>query len=269
MKHKESKTEHERTKTKLVFALSCLDLNSQGGDQDQRETTATTPLASPPVRRHTGGRLSFESRHGLFFHSAVSQDEPPWQLVSLTDFSNNLPQGILPCQVRSETSAGPGSLLRGFIQKNTEMKRSPCLFASLTAFALCLTGLPALTGCSSGSSAPPLGDVTGKITLNGTPLPDATVEFQPAQGRPSMGVTNAQGEYRLSYTGSEKGALPGQHTVRITTARSQSGGEGGQPLIEARPELVPETYNDQTTLTADVKAGSNVIDFPLEGKRKP
>jgi len=146
------------------------------------------------------------------------------------------------------------------------MKRSSCLFVSLAACALCLIGL---TGCSQSSSAPPLGEVTGKVTLNGTPLKEATVEFQPAQGRPSMGVTNDQGEYRLAYTGDESGAVPGQHTVRITTARSQSGGEGGKPLIEARPELVPETYNDQTTLTADVKAGSNVIDFPLEGKRKP
>jgi len=136
------------------------------------------------------------------------------------------------------------------------------------SLAIAVLNLVSMSGCSQNTNRPALGMVSGKITLNGTPLKEATVEFQPAEGRPSIGVTDDQGAYRLSYTDTEKGAVIGQHSVRITTIRPQSGGEGGQPLVEARPEIVPANYNDNSTLTAEVKAGENVFDFPLEGERK-
>jgi len=126
-----------------------------------------------------------------------------------------------------------------------------------------------VTGCGSGVDTPPLGKVSGTVTLNGEPLDGATIEFQPESGRPSIGTTDAEGNYSLLFRADTPGALVGTHTVRITSQRASSGGEGGEPLVEARPEVVPQDYNDRSTLTVEVTEGSNTHDFALEGKRKP
>lgn len=138
----------------------------------------------------------------------------------------------------------------------------------ITSLALVAGLLVAFAGCGGGGDTPPLGTVSGKVTLNGEPLEGATVEFIPEQGRPSLGVTNDSGEYKLDYTASTPGALVGKHAVRITARRERSGGEGDQPLVEARPEVVPQAYNDQTTLSVTVEPGANRHDFTLEGQRQ-
>lgn len=125
------------------------------------------------------------------------------------------------------------------------------------------------TGCGGSGNTPPLGKVSGTVTLNGEPLDGATIEFLPSNGRPSIGMTDADGHYDLLFRAGTPGALIGTHTVRITSQRSRSGGEGGEPLVEARPETVPQDYNDQTTLSVEVTKGSNTHDFDLQGKRKP
>ncbi|QDT31740.1 carboxypeptidase-like regulatory domain-containing protein [Thalassoglobus polymorphus] len=110
-----------------------------------------------------------------------------------------------------------------------------------------------LAGCG-GSDHPPLGTVTGKVTLNGTPIEGALVEFTPETGRPSSGVTDKEGNYSLQYLQGVKGAAVGTHTVQITSKRDSSGGEGDEQVIEARPESIPQAYNDESTLEVEVKA---------------
>jgi len=126
----------------------------------------------------------------------------------------------------------------------------------LTQLCLCsllLTGL--LTGCG-GSSEVSIAPVTGTVTLNGEPLPNAYVFFTPLElGRPSMGVTNEQGIYELAYRGNESGAVIGPHRVGISTVAPESTGT----------ELVPDNYRTPDALSATVEAGSNTIDFALEG----
>ena len=133
--------------------------------------------------------------------------------------------------------------------------------------AACL--IVSVVGCGSGVDTPPLGKVSGTVTLNGEPLDGATLEFLPPNGRPSIGLTDAEGHYTLLFRADTPGALVGKHNVRITSQRGRSGGEGGEPLVEARPEIVPQDYNDKSSLTVEVTQGSNTLDFDLEGKRKP
>lgn len=140
----------------------------------------------------------------------------------------------------------------------------------LATFLLGACLMAAVLGCSGGGDTPDLGKVSGKVTLNGEPLDGATVEFIPEQGgRPSIGTTDKDGNYTLLFRADTPGALIGSHLVRITSQRSRSGGEGGEPLVPARPEVVPQEYNDKTTLTVQVNEGSNTHDFPLKGSRKP
>lgn len=120
-----------------------------------------------------------------------------------------------------------------------------------------------LAGCGGSSEGPELGQVSGTVTLDGQPLEGAEIQFQPAEDRPSRGQTDSSGFYRLSFTGNRMGAVLGDHTVMITTVRAASGGEGDQPAVAARKELLPARYHDKTELVKTVAAGSNTIDFAL------
>lgn len=156
------------------------------------------------------------------------------------------------------------------VRLSTISERRTMLIRSTVLSACVFCGLlMTLAGCG-GSDIPPLGTVTGSVTLNGQAVDEATVEFLPEEGgRPSIGVTDSSGTYSLTYRPSVKGAIVGRHSVRITTKRDQSGGEGDQPLVEARPEIIPQQYNDETTLKVEVKSGQNPHDFKLEGERGP
>ena len=135
------------------------------------------------------------------------------------------------------------------------------IHSAATIAALVLLFVP---GCGR-RDGPELAGVSGTVTLDGSPLPKARIEFQPRQaGSPSMAVTDAAGRYRLVYSVGRYGAIPGRHTVRISTYRQVSSSQG-RPR-EAIPERVPSRYNDETELVREVKPGSeNVIDFHLEG----
>lgn len=116
--------------------------------------------------------------------------------------------------------------------------------------------LAVLAGCSR-SNRPPLGDVTGTITLDGSPLPAAAVHFTPdGPGRTSLGSTDSAGSYRLRYLRDIAGANLGRHTVRIMTATEENGGR----------EILPPRYHSATVLEATVHPGTNRIDFLLQSR---
>jgi len=98
-------------------------------------------------------------------------------------------------------------------------------------------------------------DVSGTVTLDGQPLPGARVLFRPKQGRPSAGITDDVGHYKLQYTAEKPGALPGEHSVIITTASEESG-----------KEVVPARYNVKSTLKVSVDPGQRTHDFALDSK---
>lgn len=128
-------------------------------------------------------------------------------------------------------------------------------------------GLPAagVSGCG-GAARPnvPFGKVTGQITLDGEPLAKARVVYEPQAGRPSYGLTSEAGEYELRYKGQPWGAIVGRHTVRITTAEVIEESPDADPVIIK--ERLPKRYHEASTLTADVTAGNNIIDFALTSK---
>ena len=115
-----------------------------------------------------------------------------------------------------------------------------------------------VTGC--GGDGPELEVVTGKVTLNGDPLPDADVEFQPDEGSPSYGMTDDKGRYDLMYTRDKRGAMLGEHTVRIMTPTTDTDAQGNEVRV---PQQVPPKYNAGSKLTREVKPGKNRIDFQL------
>lgn len=139
-----------------------------------------------------------------------------------------------------------------------DMKLSPTSIAiSLTAF-----GLLMIVGCGGPSD---VGGVSGTVTLNGQPLPDANVTFSPTKegGSSSLSRTDSSGHYEMTYTGGYSGAQLGENKVTISTY--DEGDPDSDPPRPAVPEKVPAKYNSKTELKADVKPGSNTIDWKLEG----
>jgi len=126
--------------------------------------------------------------------------------------------------------------------------------AALCAAIMTVVVIPA--GCSR-PEPPALGDVEGRVTLDGRPLPAALVLFTPAgRGRTSQGVTDGDGRYRLRYLRDIPGANVDEHVVRISTATEENAGR----------ERLPPRYHARTHLKALVKAGRNAIDFDLSSR---
>lgn len=114
-------------------------------------------------------------------------------------------------------------------------------------------------GCGGSSDRPDLGIVTGVVTMDGAPTGDLLVTFIPDTGRPSSGVTDAQGQYELEYIGSSIGAKLGHHQVQITTLDI---GEPNRPT----QELIPRKFNADSEISAEVTADGNRFDFALQSR---
>ncbi|MCS7238090.1 MAG: carboxypeptidase-like regulatory domain-containing protein [Thermoguttaceae bacterium] len=136
----------------------------------------------------------------------------------------------------------------------TGEKGWPSLLAA--GLALALLG-PA--GCKRGD--PNFATVYGEIRLDGQPLAGALVEFDPENGSPSYGITDPYGRYTLRFNHQQAGALIGRHTVRITTRRTTVDNNGRTIIL---PEKIPPQYNWRSTLSAEVRPGSNRYDFDLK-----
>ena len=152
---------------------------------------------------------------------------------------------------------------------------SRLLVVGSVCMALCLMG----TGCNKGGQE--LGQVKGKVTLDGNPLPNAIITFTPESGSGvSTATSDGNGEYELLFI-NDKGALIGMHKVSVNLMP-----EAPKPVAEIRSDdpnydkivndtsgytkksepkfKIPERYNTNTTLKREVKSGSNTIDLELK-----
>ena len=133
-------------------------------------------------------------------------------------------------------------------------------------YTICTTLLLCSFGCSDGSDPiPELAEVTGTVTLDGAPLPGASIMFIPKmvneknKARSSSGTTDAQGHYELMYNANATGTIFGEHTVRISKT-------AGNPE-DAGPETLPSKFNSKSTLSANVTPdGEKEINFDLKSK---
>jgi len=124
----------------------------------------------------------------------------------------------------------------------------------LGGIVVCALAVALVGGCGSG---PKLAQVTGKVTVDGAPVPRLQIMFEPQdKSQPSsVGFTQADGTYKLRCSSGEDGAAIGQHIVRVTTI------EMDDP--SAVPLTIPEKYNTGSQLNYEVKAGDNTIDLQL------
>jgi len=125
-----------------------------------------------------------------------------------------------------------------------------CLHLTFFFFGLLLVG----TACSSRTAGyPDLGPVIGTVTLDGKPLADVTVMFQPENGRASTGLTDAEGKYELTFTEVAKGAKVGPHHVSFSQEIAED---------DIRATMRPPRHLSRS-FDVDVTAKPNVFDFDL------
>ncbi len=126
-----------------------------------------------------------------------------------------------------------------------------------------------LAGCGQSIE---LGQVEGKVTAKGQPLANALVTFIPEvngeAGRVrSMGMTDAEGCYRLQTEKQQPGAVVGKHRVTVedmaiySVPRSEDG-----TVLEHPPVRFAASFSNplKTELVHAVAAGSQTVDLQLE-----
>jgi hypothetical protein len=120
-------------------------------------------------------------------------------------------------------------------------------FGCSAVLAACMV----VTGCSDSGDRPDIGEVTGVVTFDGQPLPNASISFAQPGFRSSVGNTDSKGRYELIYIRDIKGAAVGTHVVKI----KQFGKRG---------KRLPRRYNAESELSRDVEPGYNEFDFDLK-----
>lgn len=123
--------------------------------------------------------------------------------------------------------------------------------------------LPVLAGCSRSDGRQAL---EGTVTLDGVPLAEASIAFRPLPGTvsPAAGGSITAGKFSIAR---EQGPCAGMFRVEITAIRPT--GEKRMDtlthtMVDAYEESIPQQYNTQSTLTADVTAhGPNRFTFDL------
>ena len=127
--------------------------------------------------------------------------------------------------------------------------------------SLLLCGLIACVtapGCDSATPAEKREAVTGKVTLDGVPLPEGTISFDVGDGAVPGNATIRDGSYSVA-------AKSGKNRVVIRAFRidpSVKISTDPAAPIDGRVNYLRATYNDKTTLSADVGA-TKVFDFAL------
>lgn len=146
------------------------------------------------------------------------------------------------------------------------------MLRNLSVLAIALT----LTGCGGGGPGdmPEIGQVTGTITVDGSPKANVIVAFQPEGGRPSQGITDNQGNYELVYSRDAKGAKIGKNLVTLSTDtsgdsyESENSSEDKSEEEDAKDPEIPAKYNteaiDNPEMTVEVKAGSNEFSWDIK-----
>jgi hypothetical protein len=120
-----------------------------------------------------------------------------------------------------------------------------------------------LAGCGEPATV-----ITGVVTLDGQPVPRATLEFFPVSGRGKVSFTKSdeQGRYLADVSPTKQAVVITAMKV-VGKAKNPMAPDG--PLVDDLESILPERfgYRDKTPLTADPVAGqTTTIDFALTSK---
>ena len=124
---------------------------------------------------------------------------------------------------------------------------------------LLLACLPLLVGCGDG-----LIDVTGSVTVKGTPVEEGRITFKPVGEGEIQGARIDNGNYTARVT-------PGETAVEISGSKKigmekQNPADESSPMVPVMEEMVPKKYQRDSSLKATIKADMEPLNFDLDAK---
>jgi hypothetical protein len=128
----------------------------------------------------------------------------------------------------------------------------------------------ALGFVACGPSGPQIVEIEGTVTRNGKPVPNIRIYFAPTNGRPSWGISDAEGHFVLDYDYDYDGAKVGTHKVWVldesanvdpTLAMSGAGRPKRNPEMA---EILAKYSKDKSELTVEVKKADKNFQLKLD-----
>jgi len=151
-----------------------------------------------------------------------------------------------------------------------DLAKADAMGMSCRAVALLCVSGSLLSGCGGDS----LGRhaISGNVTLDGAPVENGNIAFQPVdQGVTSSGTAFTGGKYALT---DEQGLPAGKYLVTVSAPKPGTGGtvpEGAMPGDPVPPpqELIPPEWNVKSAQTIEVKeSGPFEFNFEIVTKGK-
>jgi hypothetical protein len=132
------------------------------------------------------------------------------------------------------------------------MHRNCFQLIALSVLIIALVG-----GCSR---ARPMGDVQGRVTVNGQPVKEGAVRFIPVKGdTPATGGIVRNGNFKVQVPVTKQRVEFSANVV--DTEKTPRNATGDQIVMKA---LVPERYSTRSELTLNVVSGLNEPVFELK-----
>ncbi len=131
---------------------------------------------------------------------------------------------------------------------------------------LWILGLGLLLGCGRGSEIP-RATVSGKVTFQGQPIADGTIQFIPAKGTkgPAASAAIKDGDYKVVVGG---GVPVGTLRVEIQGFEPVAGSPNRPPAmanLQPKKQYVPAQYNRQSKMEVTVEdKGEQIQNFDLK-----
>lgn len=136
------------------------------------------------------------------------------------------------------------------------MNRLLCVFCALAVSLVCLAGC--------GGKGVKTGTVHGTVTLDGQPLAEGTISFNPLDGNtPTAGGKITGGSYSVAVPRGQQMVLIS--APKVISSRKAYENDPNSPLVNQYKETLPTKYTNpfETPLSVDVNAGSVKQDFSL------
>lgn len=140
---------------------------------------------------------------------------------------------------------------------------------SLRGVSICLLGVAGIAGCGGEFQ---MARVSGVVTLDGEPLQNANIQFQPQRsgdsmvvGPTSFGTTDSNGRYTLETRKHGGGAVVGKHLVSMSTFDQRMVDPQNSDRTEVlAEERVPARYRAPSELQFEVpRRGTSDANFEL------
>lgn len=127
--------------------------------------------------------------------------------------------------------------------------------------AVLLAALLILSGCADG---PPMGEVSGNVTIDGKPVDKGAIKFEPEDGKtPTAGGEISEGFYLVRVpVGPMKVSISAPKVV----GKKPIYNTPNSPEMPITVEALPARYNEKTELRLDVKPGKIEKHYDLQSK---